>query len=253
MAELLRLPVHWDRLDVGVASTIQDFVDELLLPFGERCGSLAVVGSAATPDYLPRRSDINTVLFLDEVHLGDLDRIAPLGLKYGPRLITAPLCFTVPYVQMSLDSFPIEFLNLQIEHATIAGRDLLSEYTIDPMFLRLGCERELKGTVLQLQQYWIRAAGKLDELPEILLEAFSAVTPVLRALLVLGKVEVPRMRQRLVSAVGSAYGCDVTPFQRVLDQRTSGRQIHPTEYRTVFERFLGTAARLSHIVDKMNV
>ncbi|MBI3097908.1 MAG: hypothetical protein HYY93_06620 [Planctomycetes bacterium] len=168
-------------------------------------------------------------------------------------MITAPLCFTVPYVQMSLDSFPVEFLNLQLEHVTIAGKDLLGEYTVDPTFLRLGCERELKGTVLQLQQYRVRAAGKMDELPEILHEAFSALTPVLRALLVLAKVEVPRSRPRLVSVTGSAYGCDVSPFQRLLDQRLSGRRLHPTEHRAVFERFLKTAMRLAEIVDQMSL
>ena len=66
----------------------------------------------------------------------------------GKAKIAAPLIMTQDYIQNSLDSFPLEFLEIQQHHLCLFGQDSFAELSFYQPHLRLQCERELKSMLI---------------------------------------------------------------------------------------------------------
>ena len=56
---------------------------EVTAAAGENLHSVCLTGSALTTDFDPDHSDINSILVLQQMELKLLERLAPLGKKYG--------------------------------------------------------------------------------------------------------------------------------------------------------------------------
>ena len=102
------------------------------------------------------RDGIN-ILVLSRSLAGDvLDAIAnalPAPPKSGPRF--EPLFMTKRNMDMSLDSFPIEWLEIQERHLLLEGEDVVGTLEVPQTYLRLQCEHELRGKLIQLRQAYL--------------------------------------------------------------------------------------------------
>jgi hypothetical protein len=56
-----------------------------------------------------------------------------------------PLFLTRSDLSSSLDSYPIEFLNMKNRYRLVYGEDVLQKLSFNPLAVRLQIERELKG------------------------------------------------------------------------------------------------------------
>ena len=96
-----------------VAERLGPFVDQLVSDWGGDLTHVFVVGSATTPDFDERTSDINTLVVLREIHFEQLSSLAGLGTKFGRKGITAPMPFTRQEIERSLDVFPVSYTHLR--------------------------------------------------------------------------------------------------------------------------------------------
>ena len=86
-------------VDKTVRDRIDPFLAEVKACAGENLHSIFLTGSALTADFDPDHSDINSILMLNKMDLKLLERLAPLGKKYGKKRIAAPLIMTPAYVE----------------------------------------------------------------------------------------------------------------------------------------------------------
>ena len=132
--------------------------------YGKDLVSIILYGSAASGNYIPKKSDINFLIVLSEAGINRLQQSFKTVEKWHKRNVSTPLFLTKSYISSSLDSFPIEFLNMQKSYQVVFGEDVLKELSFEKRHLRLQCERELKGKLLQLRQAYLESRGKPNSL-----------------------------------------------------------------------------------------
>lgn len=215
--------------------------------YGENMVSVTLYGSAAGGDFNPETSDINLLLVLKDTSLAELEKSADIQEKWMKKRFTRPLFMDPAYIARSLDSFPMEFLNMKGCYKVLAGEDVLGPVNIDPGHLRLQLERELKGKSLHLTQEWLNT-GKKPKLVKMLMEiSMRDFAAVFRALLFLKDAPIPKQRMELFSAVSKSYELEGEPFVRTLEACNAGDK---AEMISVFPVYADAIRKLSEIIDK---
>ncbi len=180
-----RTDLKLEGLPREAAVVIEAFADGLVERLGENLICLAITGSVLTPDYVARRSDINSIIVVRGMDMDLLEDLAALGKHHGKKGIRAPLIMTPEYIQRSRDVFPLEFLEIRLLHLTVFGEECFDKIPLEPAPLRHQCERDLKARLIHLRQGYIAAAGDTREITALLLEALPGYFPLLRAILLL--------------------------------------------------------------------
>ncbi len=240
-------------LNPVVAGKITPMVEDLLREHASNIHSFHLVGSAVIPDYNEKLSDINTVLVLNTMDLRVLAFLAPLGKKYGKKRIAAPLVMTPAYIETSLDSFPIEFLDFKLIHKTVYGGDVLKDIMIAKSSLRLQCEREIKIKLIGLRQGYLSSLGKKKHLAAVLVKSFTGSMPLFRAIIHLLGKEPPIPRPDVITSLRTAAGIDMDIFKTVLALKV--RLIKPSEHelRGMFETYYNAMEAIGKIIDELRV
>ena len=236
-----------------VAERLGPFVEKLVSDWGDDLTHVFVVGSATTPDFDEKTSDINTLVVLKEIHFKQLSTLAGMGTKFGRKGITAPMPFTREEIARSLDVFPVEFLTFKLHHQCIRGDDFIEELEIGRPELRLQCERELRRAQVRLGQDYLRALNSRKLLGMLLRATYSSVLPMLTAVLVLKDQEPPPERVDLVAAAARAVEVDSEPLQEL--ERLRRGQIKPDveELTAMCERTHAALAKLTEVIDALKV
>jgi hypothetical protein len=190
--------------------------------YGDQLVSVIVYGSAAGEEFNPRSSDINLLVVLKTMTPAMLEKSRAIQDNWIKKRFGRPLFLDPDYIAGSLDSFPIEFLNMQQSHVVVHGEDVLAPLAIDARDLRLQIERELRGKWLHLLKGWLDTSKNDKLLAAFIGRSLKDFTVIFRAMLYLKKVAVPPSRLLLCSTVAKLYGLDEHAFDRVLEAPATG-------------------------------
>lgn len=238
-----------ERLDPVVAARISPFVTELLTDFSGIIHSVHVVGSAVTPDYNEKTSDINSLIVLNEMDFGFIRSLAATGKKYKKKAIAAPLIMTPRYIRNSLDVFPVEFLDLRLIHKTLYGEDILKDLPIDKPHLRIQCEREIKTRLIGLRQGYVSTLNDERLLAGQLSQSIVGYIPLFRAVIYLMGKEPPVPKRDVIDEVSRATGIEMDTFMRVLRLRQQGTVLPKKDIPPLFENYYNATERLGAVID----
>ena len=147
-------------------------------------------GSVLTQGFDPRQSRINLLVVARALAVPTLERLRqaiPVSKK-PPHF--DPLFLTGGQIEKSLDSFPIEWLEIQERNLLIEGEDVLRPLEVPRTYLRLQCEHELRGKHIQLRQAYLFSARRPAELAHVLRASASSFAALFRTLLRL-RGEIP--------------------------------------------------------------
>ncbi|MHC4132682.1 MAG: hypothetical protein ACYSSP_05170 [Planctomycetota bacterium] len=237
-----------------VRKAVSDFAGRLIEALGENLKSITVVGSSLTEDFVKGKSDINTVLVLEQQNMACLESIADMGKEMSRKKLSAPLLMTEEYIKRSLDVFSVEFLNLQLNHQTIYGDDPFSELRFERRDVRFQCEREFKATLIRLRQGYISSAGNRSLIRDSLSSAANSLVPLLRAVLWLKGLEVPRRADYVMAEAGQTFLIDADAVvEEARKWRYKKAQLTSEELSTAFEKIYELVDKLAGIVDKLEV
>jgi len=236
--------------DSKIEKTWQSFAAEIHSLFGETVKTILVYGSAATSDYVPGKSDVNFLVVLTDEGMEQIERAQKHASKWI-RKNWHPLFLTREYIGRSLDSFPVEFLNMQAAYRLIRGEDVLKNLKIEKKDLRLQCERELKGKLLHLRQGFISSGGKAKHLRKLLLESMSAFIAIFRALLSIKDVPCPETRDEAAVKTGEVYGLNTSLFIMLLSLRTEPKRLKKDQLEKKTMELIREIDRLIKIVDDL--
>jgi hypothetical protein len=202
------------------AIAFQPFAQELLTKLSSNLLSLSVTGSYVTGDFIPGRSDINSVLVLTRTDQSELDTLVSMS-KFKKRRIRSPLVMTEDYIRRSLDVFPIEFLDIKLFHKTIYGPDHFEKITIDKAQLRLQCERDLKAKLINLQRGYVSCGGRTREIRALLLDALPGFFALLRSMLFIIQApkDPPARKADVLMEAEAAYHIPLRGLQEIIALR----------------------------------
>lgn len=217
--------------------------------FGDDLISVILYGSSLTSEYDPKKSDLNFLIVLSEEGIERLDRAHELVASWRKKKVSTPLFLTKTYIESSLDTFPIEFLNIKRNHKLILGEDVLEGVYFKRNFIRMQCERELKGKLLLVRQRYVETRGK----PKVLKELISASVPtfifVFKGLLYLLGKEVPETKRETVSMLGKELNLDEELFLSLLQIEAGILKPSGQEIEDLFKNYLKEIRRLALLMD----
>jgi hypothetical protein len=176
------------------SSTLESIVEPMRLPVrgfaelvrnlaGEHVMGMTLFGAIAAGSFDATLHTVRSVVVIDAVDLRMLRRLSEHGVKLGKAHIAAPLIMTPKYIQESLDTFPLELIEIHQNHINLFGKDYFGDLTFDDAHVRLQCEREFKVTTLGLRQGLLAAAGREKVLAQLIAGSGERLLRTLRGLL----------------------------------------------------------------------
>ncbi|EFK07430.1 conserved hypothetical protein [delta proteobacterium NaphS2] len=219
--------------------------------YGDDLVSITLYGSATGKDYRPGSSDINLMIVLTEKGIEQLDRAFDLVGKWRKKGVAVPLFLTENYITTSLDVFPIEYLNFRNHHVHVFGKEILKDLEFSPEFVRLQCEREIKGKLLLLREAFIGTEGKGKALKSLIKDALPALVAIFEALLYLKKIPVPKERREIIRKTADAFQLEYAIFEGLLHVKEEMSKISDEESLHLFKGCLREMRKLSELVNSL--
>ena len=231
--------------------TFPDFITDCKEVFGDDLISIMLYGSATGSDYRPGKSDINFMIVLSEEGIERLNRAFEILKKWRKRNVAIPLFLTENYVKTSMDVFPIEYLNFQRNYIPVYGKDILKDLSFDHEFVRLQCEREIKGKLLLLREAYLETSGKGRALKEVISQSTRAFVAIFEALLHVKGLELPKEKLEIIRATAQAFDMDSNVFEKLLDVKEDKVKLSDEDMRRLFQAYLTEVRKLSKLVDAL--
>ncbi|MDD4147399.1 MAG: hypothetical protein PHO85_02635, partial [Candidatus Cloacimonetes bacterium] len=141
----------------------------------------------------------NSVVILDEDPDGWLLKLTPLAKYIHKHRLNLPLIINRRFIQYSLDSYPLEFINIvSSQHMNLMQKeDLLSNLKIVPSDVRLQMEREFKSKWLLTRQIVLEGRMNSRNLRETLHISIRALIPAFKGFFFLANQTYPQSRKDL--------------------------------------------------------
>jgi len=228
-----------------------DIIDDYKNAFADDLVSIILYGSAAGKDYRPGKSDINFMIVLSEKGIERIDEAFDIIKKWQKRTVAIPLFLTEAYVGTSLDVFPIEYLSFQRNYVLVFGKDILKDLVFDREFMRLQCEREIKGKLLLLREAFLETSGKAKSLKELIGHSMPAFVAISEALLYLKGQDPPPTKREVVKKTAAQFDMDAALFEKLLDIKEDRIKPGDMEMMGLFKNYLSEVRKLSKLVDTL--
>ena len=230
-----------------------EFCDDVKAAFRDRLVSVVLFGSGARGEYIPKKSDINFLVVVKDNSPSGLTAYRKCLSKWQKRNVATPLFLTEEYIRSSLDTFPIEFLEMKTAYQVIHGEDLLAPLRFEKQDLRRQAERELKGKLLHLRQEFLESRGKLESLTALVSSSLAAFAPVFRALLFISGEEHMVKRADLLQQICTKFDLDFDLFHRLLTISRGETKIPASEMNDLFDLYVEEIDTLANRVDRMSL
>jgi len=239
------------KVNMDPKKILPDITKDYSALYGDDLVSIVLYGSATGKDFQPGKSDINFMIVLTENGMEHLDRAFALVSKWRKKGVAVPLFLTEDYITTSLDVFPIEYLNFQNNHVHVFGKEILKDLEFSPEFVRLQCEREIKGKLLLLREAFVETEGKGKALKRLIKDALPALIAIFEALIHLKKLAVPKERREIVKAVADAFDLEYAVFEGLLHIKEETSNLNDEESLHLFKGCLREMRKLSGLVNSL--
>ena len=227
------------------------FIDDLRTTHGSNLASVILYGSAATGDFIPRRSDYNILIALHKITPKDL-RNAHASVREWHKLgHPVPVYFTVSELQNAADVFPIEFHQMEAARKVLYGTDVLEGVRISDQFLRHQVEYELRSKLILLRRQYIPASESTEGLKGLMAESLASFAALFRAVLLLSGMEPPTKKREIVALTVDKYGLDGTTFEKIFNIRKNNFA-EPLDERGANELFGNYLEQIERVIDAVD-
>lgn len=219
--------------------------------FGVDLVSVILYGSGASGHYVPGKSDLNFLVVLTDKGMENLEKAMDAVARWRKSRVAVPLFMTRDYICSSLDAYPIEFLDMKLNHVQVYGEDVFAGLEIDLCHLRLQVERELRGKLLHLRTRFLETEGKEKQVRELIRVSLTAFISSFKALLHIMGIAVPRERREIITAAVRAVGVDGAVFMKCMDIREGADKFSRTELMDIYKDYVKEIDQLCRRVDEM--
>ena len=230
--------------------TLDELVDQLKKVYGAKLNAVVLYGSAAAGEHIPKRSDYNVLVVVDELTMQHMRAGAAVARAWGEDGNPPPLTLTQSEWRGSADIFPMEYADILERHRVLYGQPPFDGITVDRANLRLQVEHEAMGKLLKLRQGVLAAGGDEKAQIELLAASLSTIMVIFRAVERLHGAVPPTDYDRLSQDVAMRVGLDAGPFGRVVRHVRGGDKIGPSEATTVLAGYLDGVQRLVAYLDR---
>lgn len=245
--------INTAKLPIDIQKFLVPYVKSIIELYSSDVVSVFAYGSVTGADFDRRYSDINLGVVLKEVDAGILKKCAKIAKRGLRHKITPPLFLTREYINVSLDTFPVEFINMKCASLILYGEDTLKDIKVNNEDLRRECETQIKGKIITIRQAYLEQALRPKGIERVLKNALRSIFPVFAALLRIKKGSSPVDKNEILREVGEEFDIDISPFMLLYMGKKSERRMDSPRSETLVASFLSELAKLSKAVDTMEV
>jgi len=230
--------------------TPEGLVEQLRRAYGPELRSVVLYGSAAAGEHIPKRSDYNVLVIVDELTMEHKRAGAAVARAWGEDGNPPPLTFTLDEWQGSSDIFPMEYADILERHRVLFGTPPFSGIAVDPRNLRLQLEHQAMGKLLKLRQGVLAAGGDAKSQTDLLAASLSTIMVIFRAVQRLNNVVPPTDYERLSRDVAARAGFEPEPFVRVVRHVRGTEKIGSLDVSAVLTAYVDGMHRLVSYLDR---
>ncbi|RLA98479.1 MAG: hypothetical protein DRG83_14445 [Deltaproteobacteria bacterium] len=221
--------------------------------YGDELVSVILYGSAAGKDYVSGKSSVDLLVVLTDQGINKLALLFPHLKLFRKKRITIPLLLTEQFIKTSLDTFPVEFLNMKLQYKLITGKDVLFDLAIDRSWLRTQCERELKGKLLYLRQGFVETEGKAKPLRLLIFHSLKTFLFLFNALIYLKDREIPKTRREKIHLLSELFDINEKVFMDLLDVYEEKTKPDQQRLERLVLNYIEEMTKLSRKVDALTI
>jgi hypothetical protein len=229
--------------------TLEELVAQLQKVYGSQLRSVVLYGSAAAGEHIPKRSDYNVLVVVDELTMQHLQTGAAVARAWGEDGNPPPLTLTADEWRGSSDIFPMEYADILERHRVLFGTPPFDDIHVERRNLRLQLEHEAMGKLLKLRQGVLAAGGDAKAHVELLAASLSTIMVIFRAVERLHEAVPPTDYERLSRDVARRAGFDGDPFVRVVRHVRGSEKIGSSDVPQVLAGYLDGMYRLVSYLD----
>ncbi|MCB2210521.1 nucleotidyltransferase domain-containing protein [bacterium] len=237
-----------DKLRAELGATVEQWKRF----WGDNLESVHLFGSMARGDWT-KRSDINLLFFLMHHDYDKWEEAAGIVRRKVKKGYAIPLILSRNYLESSLDTYPIEFLDMKLFHQTLFGDDLLASIEIEPKDLRLQAEREIKGKWVALRQAALELGGNTSGMRDLLAMSVPTWNAVFQALLVIDGKEVPADKRQVMQQGCTLAGLDASVFEALMQVRSGDKTLNRNGATLLLKQTLTEVDKLALYADQLTV
>jgi len=233
----------------NIRKTADSFVCELRKIYADGLISATLYGSAASGEHASKHSNINIAVILDDTSLSSIKKISRF-MNQRKFLAVNPVFFTEEYVRTSGDVFPIEFLDMKENHATLYGKDVFKDLHIELKNLRFQCEQEFKSKVINIKRLYLRATGK-EFVKDLLFRSATSGIHLLRNLVRLKGKQPSYDKGKVLDEAAAEFGIDVEPLRVILDAKKRNLRLDHKKIDSLMTSLVSTLESAADKVDRL--
>jgi hypothetical protein len=233
-----------------MSMTLDELVAQLQKVYGTQLRSVVLYGSGAAGEHIPKRSDYNVLVIVDELTMQHLRTGAAVARAWGEDGNPPPLTLTRDEWRGSSDIFPMEYADILERHRVLYGSPPFDGISVERRNLRLQLEHEAMGKLLKLRQGILASGGEPKALIELLAASLSTIMIIFRAAERMHEVVPPTDYERLSREVAQRVGFDAEPFARVVRHVRGTEKIGSADVATVLTGYLDGMYRLVSYLDR---
>jgi hypothetical protein len=230
--------------------TLEELVSQLQKVYGAQLRSVVLYGSAAAGEHIPKRSDYNVLVIVDELTMDHMRAEAAVARAWAQGGNPPPLTLTIDEWRSSADIFPMEYADILERHRILYGTAPFDGIAVDRKDLRLQLEYEAMGKLLKLRQGVLAAGGDAKAQIELLAASLSTIMVIFRAVERLHGAVPPTDYERLSRDVATRAGFDAQPFVRVVRHVRGMEKIGSADVLAVLTGYLDGVLRLVSYLDR---
>jgi len=229
--------------------TLDDLVTQLRAAYGARLNSVVLFGSAAAGEHIPKRSDYNVLLLLNEIDASSLASASGVARAWSDAGNPPPMTMTVDEWRGSADVFPMEYADILDRHRVLYGTPPFDGLSVSMHDLRLQLEHQAMGKLLQLRQGTLLAGVDGKRQVELIAASLSTMMVLFRAVLRLKGEKPDTDNAAVAQRVGTLAGFDAAPFVRAVQHVRGERKLESGEAGVVLSDYLAGIRRLQRYLD----
>lgn len=238
------------KISEQIQKTADAFLQDIRQAFGESLRSVILYGPAARGEIFKDRPHINFMVVVEDNTPSSLARCAGQVKKWRKRLIM-PLFLDSEYIGHSLDTFPLEFMDMKASYRVLHGEDVLEGLTFEAENVRRQCERELKGKLLHLRAEYLALRGDTKLLVDLIHRSLNTFRLVFAGLLFLKGCEAPEATRDMMNAITEEYGLSASLFKQLNGIAKGDVKVSETEADKLFDLYVEELEKLSESIDEM--
>lgn len=241
-----------EKLPDDMKKITSEFLKDIQETFGESLLSVILYGAAVRGEK-SKEPYITYMVIVKDNTPSELARCTKYVKQWYRKLITIPHFLRPDYITQSLDTFPLEFMDISSSYHVVYGEDVLANLAYEASDVRNECERELKGKLLHLRAEYLNLHGDTKGLIDLVNRSLNTFRLLFSGALYLKKRVIPQKTEALLDTVTEEYDLNAVFFKKLIAVGKGEIKVDNNEADRLFDQYVEELDKLSKEIDTLSL